>query len=161
MSIRYTPTLIQLFQTFKESFFMADLEGMKNGEINYIPDRLIADPVVFRGMTDSEVVFIVITSLMIWIPVSVLILMPFGFAIFGVAIGSGLTIGTLILAGKQLTRIKRKQPDGLHIVFFKRQLQRKGLARFGFIDESASWDIRRSSPVERIKVATEEEDSYP
>lgn len=137
---------------------MADLEGMRNGEIDYIPDRLIADPVVFRGMTDSEVVFIVVTSLVFWIPVSVLLLMPFGVAIFGVAVGSGLTIGTLILAGKQLTRIKRKQPDGLHIVFFKRLLQRKGLARFGFIDESQSWDIRRSKPVERVHVVKDEED---
>lgn len=137
---------------------MAELEGMRNGEIDYIPDRLIADPVVFRGMTDGEVVFIVVVGLLFWIPVCVLILMVFGIGIFGVAAGAGMTIVTLILAGKELTRIKRKQPDGLHIVYFKRLLQRKGLARFGFIDESASWDIRRSSPVERVNVATEEEE---
>lgn len=137
---------------------MANLDGMRDGEIDYIPDRLIADPVVFRGMTDGEVVFIVVSGLVFWIPVSVFVLSLFGYGIFGVALGSGLTIGTLIMAGKHLTRLKRKQPDGLHIVYFKRQLQRKGLARFGYIDQSQSWDIRRSKPVERIRIAKEEED---
>ena len=52
--------------------------GMKGREIDFIPDRLIEEPVVFRGLTDTEVVVLIIAGLVFWIPVSVLLLLPFG-----------------------------------------------------------------------------------
>ena len=137
---------------------MAEIEGMQGREIQYIPDRLIAEPVVFRGMTDTEVVGMMILGIVVWTPIAILILLPFGYGLFGVALGVGLAIGQLLVAGKYLTRLKRKQPDGLHVVHFKKMLQRKGLARFGFIDESISWDIRRSEPVKRVIQETTQED---
>lgn len=137
---------------------MADIEGMRGREIDYIPDRLISDPIVFRGMTDTEVVTSMVIGLFVWTPTSILILLPFGYGLFGVALGVGLAILSLILVGRHLTMIKRKQPDGLHVVHFKKLLQRKGLARFGYIDESASWDMRRSAPVQRFYVETLEDD---
>lgn len=137
---------------------MAEIEGMRGREIDYIPDRLISDPVVFRGMTDTEVVTIMVIGIIVWTPISILILLPFGYGLFGVALGVGLAILSLIGAGTRLTTLKRKQPDGLHVVHFKRLLQRKGFVRFGYIDESKSWDIRRSKPVERVVTETPEED---
>lgn len=137
---------------------MAEIEGMRGREIDYIPDRLIADPVVFRGMTDTEVVTLMVIGLIIWTPIAILLLLPFGYGLFGVALGVALAIGQLIVAGKYLTRLKRKQPDGLHVVHFKKLIQRKGFARYGFIDESMSWDIRRSAPVERKAPEITQED---
>ncbi len=43
---------------------------MKGREIDFIPDRLIEEPVVFRGMTDTEVVFISVASIVFWVPVT-------------------------------------------------------------------------------------------
>lgn len=51
--------------------------GMKGREIDFIPDRLIEEPVVFRGLTDTEVVVLISVGLVFWIPVSVLVLLPF------------------------------------------------------------------------------------
>lgn len=122
--------------------------GMNGREIEFIPDRLIEEPVVYRGLTDTEVVTIIVAAIIVWIPICVLILMPFGFALFGVGIGFGLAIGTVMVAGKYLQGLKRRMPDGLHIVFLKKQLQKKtSFFNFGYIETSQSWDIRRTSKI--------------
>ena len=74
--------------------------GMKGREIDFIPDRLIEEPVVFRGLTDTEVVVLIIAGLVFWIPVSVLLLLPFGWGLFGVGIGVGMAIVSLLLVGR-------------------------------------------------------------
>ena len=131
--------------------------GMKGREIDFIPDRLIEEPVVFRGMTDSEIVFIISISIVFWIPFSVLILLPFGWALFGVGIGFALAIGTLMLIGKYLQKIKRRMPDGLHLVYLKKMAQEKiSFINFGYIETSQSWDIRREMPVVKINMDLEE-----
>ena len=122
--------------------------GMNGREIEFIPDRLIEEPVVYRGLTDTEVVTIIVAAIIVWIPICVLILMPFGFALFGVGIGFGLAIGTVMVAGKYLQGLKRRMPDGLHIVYLKKQLQKKtSFFNFGYIETSQSWDIRRTSKI--------------
>jgi len=131
--------------------------GMNGREIEFIPDRLIEEPVVFRGMTDTEVVFIIAIAIVFWIPVSVLVLLPFGWALFGVGIGFALAIGTLMLIGNYLQNLKRRMPDGLHLVYLKKRAQQKiSFFNFGYIEESQSWDIRRETPVKKIKMGTEE-----
>lgn len=131
--------------------------GMNGREIEFIPDRLIEEPVVFRGMTDTEVVFIIAVAIVFWIPVSVLVLLPFGWALFGVGIGFALAIGTLMLIGNYLQNLKRRMPDGLHLVYLKKKAQQKiSFFNFGYIETSQSWDIRRETPVKKIKMGTEE-----
>ena len=131
--------------------------GMNGREIEFIPDRLIEEPVVFRGMTDSEIVFIISISIVFWIPFSVLILLPFGWALFGVGIGFALAIGTLMLIGKYLQKIKRRMPDGLHLVYLKKMAQEKSsFINFGYTETSQSWDIRREMPVVKINMDLEE-----
>ncbi len=135
---------------------MSDLDGMKGREIEFIPDRLIEEPVVFRGMTDTEVLTLTIISILVWVPVSVLILMPFEMALFGVGAGFGMAILTLLIAGGRLQNLKRRMPDGLHIVYLKKYLQEKTPLNFGYIDTSQRWDIRRVRVV--TKINTQEED---
>lgn len=126
--------------------------GMNGREIEFIPDRLIEEPVVFRGLTDSEVVFITVGAILFWIPISVIVLIPFGWALFGVGIGFGLAIVTLLLAGKYLTNLKRRMPDGLHIVHLKKLAQKRtSFFNFGYIETSQSWDIRRNRKVTKRK----------
>ena len=131
--------------------------GMKGREIDFIPDRLIEEPVVFRGLTDTEVVLLITVGAAFWIPVSVLALLPFGFAMFGVAVGMGLAIGTLLLTGKYLQNLKRRMPDGLHMVYIKKLLQSKvSFINFGYIEESQSWDIKRTKVVTKIYIESED-----
>lgn len=131
------------------------IPGMKGREIEFIPDRLIEEPVVFRGMTDTEVVMIIVAAIIFWVPVSSIVLALFGYALFGVGIGFGLAIGTLVVAGKYLQTIKRRMPDGLHVVYLKKLAQKKfSFVNFGYIEDSMRWDIKRTSMVEK-KVRTE------
>lgn len=131
--------------------------GMNGREIEFIPDRLIDEPVVFRGLTDSEVVFIIFSALIFWIPTSIIVLIPFGYGLWGVALGSGLSIATLVLIGNYLKKLKRRMPDGLHIVYLKKMAQQKiSFISFGYIDTSQSWDIRRENPVKKIEFKPEE-----
>lgn len=132
-------------------------EGMNGREIEFIPDRLIEEPVVFRGLNDTEIVYIAVGGVVFWIPVSVLLLLPFGWALFGVGIGFALTILTLVLAGNYLQNLKRRMPDGLHLVYLKKLAQKKcSFINFGYIEESKSWDIRRDKPVDKIHFESEE-----
>lgn len=136
---------------------MMNIPGMNGREIEFIPDRLIEEPVVFRGLTDTEVVMIIGIGIAFWVPVSVIVLLPFGWALFGVGIGFGMAIGTLLMAGKFLQNLKRRMPDGLHIVYLKKQLQKKiSVVNFGYIETSQSWDIRREHPVGKIYTDTKD-----
>lgn len=130
---------------------------MKGREIDFIPDRLIEEPVVFRGMTDTEVVMITVGSIVFWVPVTALLLLPFGWGLFGVGIGFGLGIGTLLLAGDYLQGLKRRMPDGLHTVYLKKLAQKKiSFMNFGYIETSQSWDVRREKPVVKVKMEAED-----
>lgn len=132
-------------------------KGMNGREIEFIPDRLIDEPVVFRGLTDTEVVTIIFTALIVWIPTSVIALLPFGYGLWGVALGSGLAIATLLLIGNYLKNLKRRMPDGLHIVYLKKLAQQKiSFMSFGYIDTTQSWDIRRETPVKKIVMRIED-----
>lgn len=125
--------------------------GMNGREIDFIPDRLIEEPVVFRGMTDTEVVITIVIGVVFWIPVSVLFLLPFGAALFGVGAGFGMAIISLLFIGKYLQGLKRRMPDGLHVVYLKKLAQQKlTIINFGYIDKTQSWDIRREEPVDRV-----------
>ena len=136
-----------------------DTPGMNGREIDFIPDRLIEEPVVFRGLTDSEVVAIMGIGVVFWIPVSILIMFPFGLALFGVGIGFGMAMVSLLVAGSYLQVIKRRMPDGLHIVYLKKQLQKKSsLFDFNYIEETKYWDIRRDELVVKELVNTEDEE---
>ena len=132
-------------------------EGMNGREIEFIPDRLIEEPVVFRGLNDTEIVYIAVGGIVFWLPVSVLLLMPFGFALFGVGIGFALAMLTLILSGNYLQNLKRRMPDGLHLVYLKKMAQKKfSFINFGYIEESCHWDIRRDKPVQKIHFESED-----
>jgi len=131
--------------------------GMNEREIEFIPDRLIEEPVVFRGLTDSEVLGVMGIGLVFWIPVSVLLMMPFGLGLFGVGIGVGMAMGSLLVAGSYLQGLKRRMPDGLHLVYLKKILQQKSsMFNYGYIEETKSWDIRRETSVVKEIIDTEE-----
>ena len=51
-------------------------EGMnEEGEIIFTPDRLIQEPIVFIGLTDTEIVALAIAGVGFWVPLSILLLL--------------------------------------------------------------------------------------
>ncbi len=119
-------------------------KGSKGREITFVPDRLVEEPVVFYGLTDTEVVTTALGGLLFWIPVCIVLLLPFGLALMGIGLGFALGISTVLIAGRYLTKLKRRMPDGLHIVYLKKKAQMSvPFIDFGFIVSSQRWDIRR------------------
>lgn len=135
---------------------MAELRGVKDGEVTFIPDRLIADPVVFRGMSDVEILTVAGVSLLLWTPLSIALLSLFNKGIFGLALGAALTLATVWIVGGRIQRLKLKYPDGLHHIHIKKWLQHKGIISFGYTTQSQVWDTRRSQRVERVSSLEED-----
>lgn len=131
---------------------MSTPEGMNdNGEITFTPDNLIQEPIVFLGLTDTEVIALSVTSILFWVPVSVLLLLPFGFALFGVGVGFALALGTVYFASLKLKHLKKKLPDGLHMIVIQQWLQDRTPLNYGYIKEDGYWSIRRHQSVERFE----------
>ena len=63
---------------------------MNGREIQFIPDRLIDEPVVFWGLTDTEIVFSVVGSVIFLDSDYSSLLLPFNKALFGIGFGFGI-----------------------------------------------------------------------
>lgn len=130
---------------------MSHPEGMnERGEITFTPDNLIQEPIVFLGLTDTEVVALSVTNILIWVPISVLLLLPFGFALFGIGVGFALALGSVYIASLKLKQLKKKLPDGLHMIVIQQWLQDRTPLNYGYIKEDGSWSIRRHTKTPRF-----------
>lgn len=132
------------------------IEGIdENGVIHFTPDRLIQEPVVFIGLTDSEVVQISVVSVLVGVPFGVLLLLPFGKGFLGVALGFAIAVLSIYLIGRKLRVLKRQYPDGLHTVYLQQVLQKKTPLNYGYVDFQGQWSIRRSQVVTRPQRSNE------
>ncbi|EAR3735095.1 TIGR03750 family conjugal transfer protein [Salmonella enterica subsp. diarizonae serovar 42:l,v:1,5,7] len=112
--------------------------------IEFLPDRLNREPVVFRGMTTTELFIALIFGLMTGllcgiIPAVVLgvwALIPTG-ALAGAALA-------VIAGGKYLARLKRGRPDTWLYQAMEAGLARRGFGNPRLVQQSAVWCIRRS-----------------
>lgn len=119
--------------------------------IQFIPSRLNATPVVFRGMTGKELVICTMTGLLLFFPVGLI-----GWAI----VGMGAMVPTCMFAGAALflwfggsfmRRLRRGRPTSWVYRKFQWELRKAGLPVPGgneLIQTSIRWRIRRD-PVRR------------
>lgn len=112
-------------------------------DIDFLPDRLNEEPVVFLSMTNSEIKYAAGLCLGVWVPVSTLVGALLGFALMGFALSLALVFGSLWLIGKRLRVVKRGKPRQYHVIAIQAWLQDRGLAPRTLIRESRSWDINR------------------
>jgi len=112
-------------------------------DIEFIPDRLNEEPVVFLSMTNSEIKLSLLIFFALWTPVCLLVGFIIGKALLALACVAGMVFLSMWLAGKRLRKIKRGKPKQYHMLALRAWLQDRGLASPVFIRESRTWDIQR------------------
>lgn len=111
--------------------------------IAFLPDRLDREPVIFRGLTHTELFFLAQAGALVWFPLALLVCWCLGAAVFGLALGLVMTLATVMLGGSWLQRRKRGRPDGWFSQRIRIWLQDRGWVNYGFRRHSGYWDIRR------------------
>lgn len=115
--------------------------------IEFLPDRLNREPVVFRGMTTSELFIALggglvagmIGGIFPAVLLGIWALIPTG-ALAGAAIA-------IMIGGKWLARLKRGRPDTWLYRAMGARFARHGFGDPKLVQESAVWVIRRSDRV--------------
>lgn len=112
-------------------------------EIDFIPDRLNEEPVVFLSMTETELKYSFLAALAISAPVTLLIGLMLGQPLYGAVCSLPVTLGVVWLVGKRLKVVKRGRPKQYHMMALRAWLQDRGLSSGGLIRESTVWGIQR------------------
>lgn len=123
--------------------------------IEFMPDRLNAEPTVFRGFTTPEM----FTAAGAGVVAGLVLSLPFTALAGWVVIPTGALVMPLLVvffSGKYLVRIKRGKPENFIYRALSLRLARSGLATLpgfrrmtekGLITVSRGWFLRRSQPV--------------
>ncbi len=112
-------------------------------DIEFIPDRLNEEPVVFLSMTNSEIKLSLMIFFVFWTPICLVVGLLVGKVLLSLACVAGMVFASMWLAGKRLRIIKRGKPKQYHMLALQAWLQDRGLTRQVLIRESRTWDIRR------------------
>lgn len=112
-------------------------------EIHFIPDRLNEEPVIFLGMTDSELKLLGIVSVGFWVPACLIFTLIVGLGILGLGFGLALAFLTVWLAGRRVTALKRSKPKQYHMIYLSALLEDHGMKRRTIIRKSEILDIHR------------------
>lgn len=109
-----------------------------------LASNLNGEPLILRGLTSSEVVWIVGISFVIWLPVALFL----GSLLGGAQIGFGLTfllmLASVVIMGGVFQKVKRSRPDGYWqhaLAFF---LEDKGMKKTRCVRRSGQWDVGRT-----------------
>lgn len=116
--------------------------------IEFMPDRLNAEPVVFRGFTTPElgltVLFSLVAGLMAALPV-----VPFLGWIAFPTVTLLMPLVTVIFGGRLMAWFKRGKPENYLSRRLELQLSRIGAGNRGLILRSRTLALRRQQPVIR------------
>jgi conjugative transfer region protein (TIGR03750 family) len=112
-------------------------------EIEFMPDRLNEEPVVFLSMTNTEIKWAVMVLFALWTPICLLVGFLVGKVLLSLAAVACLVFVSMWLAGKRLKVIKRGKPKQYHMLAMAAWLQDRGLAKETLIRQSRVWDIKR------------------
>ncbi|EAA4447554.1 TIGR03750 family conjugal transfer protein [Salmonella enterica subsp. enterica] len=123
--------------------------------IEFMPDRLNAEPVVFRGFTTPELgftaLFSVLGGLIAAIPVAPLL----GWIAFP-TIALLMPLVTIIFGGRLMARFKRGKPENYLYRRLELLLSQFGLGTKGLVQNSRVLALRRLHPVVRRQEAVHE-----
>ena len=108
-----------------------------------LPERLNAEPAIFKGCSSTELGVIVLMAIVVWLPASlglaaVLGAVTMGFGLAGIGI-----VGTVIGVAILFQHLKRNRPDGYYQQQIVLWLHVRGLRRSRLVVRSGVWDIGR------------------
>lgn len=126
---------------------------MASEDIAFLPDRINGEPIVFRGLSSTELGTLAGLSVAVWLPLSLTLCWSLGFFMMGFGVAGLLTVGTVWAASSWIGAMKRGKPDGYHLLRFQLLLDDLKLRSSRFIRYSGPWDIRRSARSRRRRIA--------
>ncbi|WLV39284.1 TIGR03750 family conjugal transfer protein [Morganella morganii] len=116
--------------------------------IEFMPDRLNAEPVVFRGFTTPELGLTVLFSLTAGLMAAVPVVPFLGWIAFP-TMALLMPLVTVICGGRLMARFKRGKPENYLYRRLELQLSRIGAGNRGLILRSRTLALRRQQPVIR------------
>ncbi|MGL4860172.1 MAG: TIGR03750 family conjugal transfer protein [Enterobacteriaceae bacterium] len=116
--------------------------------LSFLPDRLNAEPVVFKGFTTPELFATAGLSVAVGL-VAAIPLAPFiGWLAFP-SVSLLMPLFTVFFGGKLMARFKRGKPENYLYRRADLWLSRQRMGNPGLIHHSRAWALRRSVPVIR------------
>ncbi|HEI9851776.1 TPA: TIGR03750 family conjugal transfer protein [Serratia marcescens] len=116
--------------------------------IRFLPDRLNAEPVVFRGFTTPEMGLAALAG----VGLGLLVSLPFLPLAGWVVIPTGMLLTPLLViwfGGSRLTRLKRGKPENYIWQRLEARKRRMGWGDPTLIIDKQGWSLRRSRVVKR------------
>ena len=108
-----------------------------------LPNRLNAEPSIFRGCSLSELMALVTMGGAALVPGSIIVCGLFGYLMMGVGIGLLLVIGWVFVGATVLQKLKRGRPQGYYQLRLRLWLEDFHLLHSQFIRQGQVWDIGR------------------
>lgn len=116
--------------------------------ITFLPDRLNAEPVVFKGFTTPELLATAGLSLLGGLVVAIPFAPMLGWLAFP-TVSLLMPLCTVFFGGKLLARFKRGKPENYLYRCVELWLSRQRIGNPQLIHHSRNWAVRRSMPVIR------------
>ena len=115
--------------------------------ISFLPDRLNGEPVVYRGLTSTELAVVAAGAIALWLPISLVALGYAGYFMMGFGVAAILAVGTVWLTSTWIQAMKRGRPAGYHLLRLELLLHDLRIRRSCYVRYSGVWDIRRNVSV--------------
>jgi len=107
-----------------------------------LAERVDTEPPIFRGCSSSELLFMLLAAVVVWIPLSLLVASVIGRLPFALAILAVGVIGSVFIGATAFQRVKRNRPDHYYVHAAKRFIARTGWS-YPLIWRSGCWDVAR------------------
>ena len=114
-----------------------------------LADRLNSEPVILRGLSNTELMLVIKFAVLVWIPLCLLVAFLFGNFAMGLGVAMVLVLLTVLFAGTVLQKVKRGRPRNyyqhkmkffLNSLFAKKAYDRKD----DIIKKDGHWSLGRS-----------------
>ncbi|WP_034947669.1 TIGR03750 family conjugal transfer protein [Erwinia oleae] len=116
--------------------------------LSFLPDRLNAEPVVFKGFTTPELFMTAGASVLGGLVVAIPFVPLMGWLAFP-TVSLLMPLFTVFFGGKLMARFKRGKPENYLYRRLELWLSRQHIGNPQLIHRSQRWALRRSAPVVR------------
>jgi conjugative transfer region protein (TIGR03750 family) len=129
---------------------MANEMSNWNENADFLADRTNAEPVIFRGVTSTEMLYMLVGGIVIWTPFSLVIGFVIRRPMFALIFIMLLVIGTVYFGSIYLSSLKRNRPDHYYVQMAQIKLARLGIGKHPFFQRSGYWALdRRYEPLQK------------